>query len=175
MSNLQIQEVPTSKLKSNPNNVRTHPKKQIDRIAQAIRQLGFLVPIIANASFVVLAGHGRLAAARQLGLVRVPVITVEDLSDAQMRAFALADNKLAAMAGYDEHRLALEVKLLSPLMAEAGLDFRSDRLGDARAGSSIGLSDRSRSRSCGRSNTDSKGRSCAEKRPLVPGSASSFV
>ena len=123
MSHLQIQEVPTRKLKANPNNVRTHSRRQIEKIAGAIRQLGFIVPIVANALYMVLAGHGRLAAARLLRLDRVPVIVVEDLSEAQMRAFALADNKLAEMAGYDEHKLAFELKCLAPLMEKAGLDF----------------------------------------------------
>lgn len=123
MSNLQVQDVPTNKLKDNPHQTRTHPKKQIELIAKAINQLGFLVPIVANAEFVVLAGHGRLAAARALKLKTVPVITVEHLTEAQMRAFMLADNKLAEMAGYDGPKLALELKGLAPLMAEAGLDF----------------------------------------------------
>ena len=123
MSNLQVQDVPTSKLKDNPHQARTHPRKQIELIAKAIKQLTFLVPIIANAMFVVLAGHGRLAAARLLKLKTVPVIIVDHLTEAQMRAYVLADNKLAEMAGYDGPKLALELKGLAPLMAEAGLEF----------------------------------------------------
>lgn len=119
----EVQHVSPSKLKENPHQVRTHPKKQIELIGNAIEQLGFLVPIIVTAAFVVLAGHGRLAAARLLGLKRVPVIVVSDLSEPQMRAFMLADNKLAAMAGYDGPKLASELQALAPLMEQAGLDF----------------------------------------------------
>ncbi len=90
MSQLQIQNVATSKLKSNPSNVRTHPKRQIDKLAELIRRIGFVVPIVVNAMFVVLAGHGRLAAEKHLMLKVVPVFVVDYLSDVDMRLFALA-------------------------------------------------------------------------------------
>ena len=123
MSNRQIQYVSPSKLRENPHQVRTHSKKQISLIAKAIELLDFLVPIIVTAAFIVLAGHGRLAAARLLGLKRVPVVVVSELSEAQMRAFMLADNKLAEMAGYDGPKLAAELQALAPLMEESGLEF----------------------------------------------------
>jgi DNA modification methylase len=123
MSQLQIQNVATSKLKINPNNVRTHPKRQIDKLAEVIRRIGFIVPIVANATLVVLAGHGRLAAAKQLGRKLVPVIIVDNLSDAEMRLFALADNKLAQMSGYDGVKLAAELQELAPLLSEINIDF----------------------------------------------------
>jgi DNA modification methylase len=123
MTNHQIQYLSPSRLKENPHQVRTHSKAQIDRLAEVIQQVGFLVPIVANTRSEVLAGHGRLAAARRLKLKRIPVIVVEHLSDAEMRAFMLADNKLAEMAGYDEARLAVELSELAPLMEAAGLDF----------------------------------------------------
>lgn len=123
MSSLQIQQVAPSRLKENPHQVRTHNKRQIELIAKAIDQVGFLVPIIVTAASVVLAGHGRLAAARLLGLPHVPVIVVDHLSDAQMRAFVLADNKLAEMAGYDRAKLAVELRDLAPLMELEGLEF----------------------------------------------------
>ncbi len=123
MPHLQVQSVSTSKLKDNPNNPRTHPRRQINKLADAIRQFGFRVPIVVDRDLNVLAGHGRLAAARQLNLKLVPVTIVSDLSEAQMRAFALADNKLAEMSGYDNVKLAVELKELAPLMADVGLDF----------------------------------------------------
>lgn len=123
MLNTQIQQVSPSKLKVNPHQVRTHPQKQVELIAKAIQQLGFLVPIVVTTAFIVLAGHGRLAAARLMGLRRVPVIIVSDLSEAQTRAFMLADNKLAEMAGYDRPKLAAELQALAPLMEQADLEF----------------------------------------------------
>lgn len=119
----QIQNVATSKLKINPNNVRTHPKRQIDKLAELIRRIGFIVPIVVNPALVVLAGHGRLAAAKQLGHKLVPDIIVDHLSDAEMRLFALADNKLAQMAGYDNAKLAVELQELAPLLSDINIDF----------------------------------------------------
>lgn len=91
----QVEQVPVGELRLNPTNVRKHSKKQISQLAEIIRQVGFLVPIIADEKRVVQAGNGRLLAAREIGLRSVPVITASGLSDAKRRAYVVADNKIA--------------------------------------------------------------------------------
>src|SRR5258706_15221528 len=76
-------------------NARTHPKRQLDQIAASIRQFGFTNPILIDSAGVIIAGHGRLLAAKALGLTEVPTITLAGLSDAQKRALRVADNKIA--------------------------------------------------------------------------------
>jgi ParB-like chromosome segregation protein Spo0J len=96
-----VQQIATEKLRPNPANTRKHSKKQIAQLACIIKQVGFLVPIVADENLVVQAGHGRLLAAQRLELHSVPVITVSGLSDAKRRAYLLADNKLTEKAGWD--------------------------------------------------------------------------
>jgi DNA modification methylase len=119
----QIKEVSTRTLRAHPTNARTHPQKQLRQIARSIEQFGFTVPIIADENGIILAGHGRWLAAQQLGLRRVPVVVLSGLSDAQKRAYLLADNKLAEKAGWDRTTLAVELNNLTPLLEEAGLDI----------------------------------------------------
>ena len=104
---------PTASLVPDPRNARTHPKRQIDQIAASIRAFGFTNPVLAEPSGQVIAGHGRLLAAKQLGLAEVPVIEIAGLSDAQVRALRLADNKIALGAGWDVEILKLELADLS--------------------------------------------------------------
>lgn len=96
-----------------PRNARTHPKRQVEQIAASIRSFGFTNPILADEQGRLIAGHGRLLAARQLGLAEVPVIELAGLSDAQKRALRLADNKIALGAGWDVEILKLELAELS--------------------------------------------------------------
>ena len=86
-------------LKPHPRNVRTHSKKQIRQIADSIIAYGFTVPVLVDEKFVLLAGHGRLGAAKLLGLKKLPAIVLEGLSDAKKRALLLADNKIAENGG----------------------------------------------------------------------------
>jgi hypothetical protein len=111
---LETISTPIAKLKPNPRNARTHSKKQLRQIADSIRQFGFVNPIIADENGVVIAGHGRLQAAAFLELNEVPVITLAGLTDAQKRTLMLADNKIAANAGWDRERLAIEIPELTP-------------------------------------------------------------
>src|SRR5690242_7771258 len=76
-------------------NARTHPKPQLDQIAASIRQFGFTNPILIDSDGAIIAGHGRLLAAKALGLTEVPTITLAGLSEAQKRALRIADNKIA--------------------------------------------------------------------------------
>ncbi len=85
LKNLQIEERLISSLKSYPRNARTHSKKQIHQIAASIREFGFTNPILIDQSDTIMAGHGRVDAARALGLDRVPAIRIEHLTEAQKR------------------------------------------------------------------------------------------
>ena len=104
--------VPPAALKPNPRNARTHSKRQLDAIAGSIRRFGFLNPVLVDAEGVIIAGHGRVLAANQLGLEQVPVLRIEHLSEADKRAYVIADNKLAQMAGWDRDVLAIELQHL---------------------------------------------------------------
>ncbi|WBL32173.1 DNA methyltransferase [Sinirhodobacter sp. HNIBRBA609] len=96
-------------------NARTHSKAQVALIAGSIREYGFTNPVLVDGGNGIIAGHGRVMAARQLGLTRVPVIELAHLSEAQKRAYVLADNRLAEQAGWDREMLALEAGDLSDL------------------------------------------------------------
>ena len=98
--------VPISQIKPNPRNARTHSKKQIRQIASSIREFGWASPLMIDEDGLLLAGHGRLAAAELLGLTAVPVVVVNGLTAAGGRAFAIADNRLPENAGFDQLELA---------------------------------------------------------------------
>jgi DNA modification methylase len=118
-----IRWLPIDELKPNPRNARTHSRKQIRKIAASIKEFGFLNPILADDSNTVLAGHGRLEAARWLGLDHVPVLSFNHLSDAQKRTYVIADNKIAELAGFDREILAIELGELIELLPAKGLDI----------------------------------------------------
>ena len=91
-------------------NSRTHSEDQVAQIASSIREFGFTNPVLIDGDGGVIAGHGRILAARQLGMTEVPTITLDGLSEVQKRAYIIADNKLALNAGWDEEILALELE-----------------------------------------------------------------
>ena len=93
-------------------NARTHSDEQVAQIAGSIKEFGFVSPILAGSDRVIIAGHGRLLAARKLGLTDAPVIVIDGLNENQRRALTLADNKLALNAGWDEEMLRLEIEAL---------------------------------------------------------------
>jgi ParB-like chromosome segregation protein Spo0J len=127
---LKVETVPVSTLKPYPRNPRTHSKKQLCQIADSIRCFGWTNPILIDANGGVIAGHGRLEAARLLGVDCAPTIRIEDMTEAQKRAYILADNKLAENAGWDRDLLALELQGL----LEMDLDFEVTMTGfDTRA------------------------------------------
>lgn len=105
------------------NNTRTHSDQQIEQIKQSIKEFGFVNPVLVGDDNVIIAGHGRLLAAKSLGLEEVPVVFLKHLSDAQRRALAIADNKIAENAGWDEALLHEELKALQEL------DFDLDLIG----------------------------------------------
>ena len=101
------------------NNSRTHSEKQVQQVAASIKEFGFTNPILIDEQSGIIAGHGRLQAAQLLNLNEVPTITLEGLTDAQKKAYVIADNKLALNAGWDETLLQVELDSLS----ESGFDI----------------------------------------------------
>jgi hypothetical protein len=112
---------PTNSIKPEPRNARTHSKKQVAEIAASIRQFGFANPLLIDVDGVLIAGHGRLLAAKSIGLDSAPTITLPHLNEAQIRALRLADNKIALNAGWDVDLLKLELKKLAEL--DIGFDL----------------------------------------------------
>ncbi|NLC02721.1 MAG: site-specific DNA-methyltransferase [Tissierellia bacterium] len=105
------------------NNARTHNKDQINKLRSSLREFGFVNPVLVDKENNIIAGHGRVMAAREEGIKKVPCVLVEHLTDAQKKAYILADNKLALDAGWDEEILALELESLKEL------DFNTDFTG----------------------------------------------
>ena len=93
-------------------NARTHSDEQIKKIAKSIKEFGFLNPVLIDGKNMIIAGHGRVLAAKQMGLKEVPCLRVEDLTETQIRAYILADNKLAEDAGWDELMVSQELTAL---------------------------------------------------------------
>jgi DNA modification methylase len=118
LRNLEVVIKPVHSLVSYDRNPQTHTKKQVRQIAESIRTFGFTNPILIDEGGGVIAGHGRLAAAKHLGLAIVPTIRLDQLSEAEKRAYILADNRLAEKAGWDEDLLRLELEFLSDLEIE---------------------------------------------------------
>ena len=108
-----VEQRPIADLIVNARNARTHSARQVEQIAASILKFGFIIPIVVNDKGVVLAGHGRLRAAQRLGLKEVPIIVVKHLTEELQRAFMLADNRLAELAGWDEELLRVELQELS--------------------------------------------------------------
>src|SRR5690606_33799145 len=112
---LRLTYRPVSELIPDPRNARTHSKRQIEQIKASIAEFGFANPILVDPEGGIIAGHGRLLAAKAAGLIEVPVVTLFGLTDAQKRALRLADNKIALNAGWDLEILKLELTELSSL------------------------------------------------------------
>lgn len=97
------------------NNSRTHSEQQVQQVASSIKEFGFTNPILIDEQDGIIAGHGRLLAAQKLKLDEVPTITLEGLTDAQRKAYVIADNKLALNSGWDSEMLVNELKVISEL------------------------------------------------------------
>lgn len=108
----RIEIWPIERLRPYVNNARTHDADQVTKIAASITEFGFTNPILVDSADGIIAGHGRLMAADQLGMPELPVIVLDHLTDAQRRAYILADNRLALDAGWDEALLASEMAAL---------------------------------------------------------------
>lgn len=137
MSKLSITNLPVTGLRPYPGNARTHSAKQIAEIATSIKAFGFNNPVLVDKDGTIIAGHGRVAAAKKLGLEVVPCVRLEHLSEAEKRAYILADNKLAEKAGWDRDILAIELQHL----ADLDLDFDITATGFEMAEIDLLLSD----------------------------------
>lgn len=104
------------------NNPRNN-KKAVDKVAKSIEEFGFKVPIVVDENNVIVAGHTRLLASKQLGLESVPVIVAKELTDEQIKAFRLADNKVSEFSKWNEDKLRDELKQLEMDMTEFGFEF----------------------------------------------------
>ena len=110
MRNLQIEQTPVHALRPHRQNARTHSKRQIRQIADSIRRFGFCNAVLVDDDLNILTGHGRVKAAELLGLTSVPTVRLSHLSDAEKRAYIIADNRLAEKAGWDRGLLVLELQ-----------------------------------------------------------------
>lgn len=130
LRDVEAQLVPLDSLKAYDGNAKKHDNENIDAIANSISEFGFRSPILAwhNEDGVpeIVAGHGRAAAAKKLRMEKVPVIFVDDLTDAQRRMLTLADNQTTLMTGWDDQTLQEELDALSDMfdVADLGFDFK---------------------------------------------------
>lgn len=111
----EMQLVDITKLIPYINNARTHSPEQINKLRASLREFGFVNPCIIDRDFNVLAGHGRVEAAKQEGMTEVPCVFAEDMTEAQKKAYILADNRMALDAGWDEEMLKIELEALENL------------------------------------------------------------
>jgi len=138
---MQFKQVDVDSLKAYPQNARTHNEKQVAQIAESIKEFGFLAPCLVDKDNVLIVGHGRLMAAKTLGMKKVPTLRIEHLTPNQVKAYRIADNQLALNAGWDMDLLGLDLTELSDA------EFNIDLLGfdakdlDALIGNKEGLTD----------------------------------
>jgi DNA modification methylase len=131
----RIEQWPTAKLVPYARNARTHSDDQVAQIAASIAEFGFTNPILAGSDGVIVAGHGRLAAAQKLGLEVVPVVVLDHLSPTQRRALVIADNRIAENAGWDDAMLRIEIAALQGDDFDLSLTgFDADALAELMAG-----------------------------------------
>ena len=131
----KIEPWPTARLVPYARNARTHSDAQVAQIAASIAEFGFTNPILAGSDGVIVAGHGRLAAAQKLGIETVPVVVLDHLTPTQRRALVIADNRIAENAGWDEAMLQIELAALQEDSFDLSLTgFDADALADLLAG-----------------------------------------
>src|SRR5712671_7035591 len=129
-SRLVVTYRPVGDLIPDPRNARTHPKRQIDQIRTSIEAFGFTNPILADPEGHIIAGHGRLQAARLMGLAELPVITLSGLSETQKRTLRIADNKIALNASWDLEILQLELGELGSIDVDIDLTLTGFSTGE---------------------------------------------
>ena len=108
----ELQLIPIDKLIPYINNARTHSPEQIAKLRASLREFGFINPVIIDKDYTIIAGHGRCAAAKEEGLTEVPCVLADHLTDAQKKAYIIADNRMAMDAGWDEELLRVEIEAL---------------------------------------------------------------
>ena len=130
-----MQLVAVVKLVPYVNNARTHSPEQITKLRSSLREFGFVNPVIIDRDFNVIAGHGRIAAAKEEGITEVPCVFVDYLTEAQKKAYILADNRMALDAGWDEELLRIEIESLQGADFDVSLTgFGEDEIADLFAG-----------------------------------------
>lgn len=117
----EMQLVAVSKLIPYVNNARTHSAEQVMKLRSSLREFGFINPVIIDREFNVIAGHGRILAAKEEGILEVPCVFVDYLTEAQKKAYILADNRMAMDAGWDEELLRIEIEALQSEDFDIGL------------------------------------------------------
>ena len=117
----RVEVIPVDRLTAYKGNARTHSRSRIERLATSITKFGFNNPVLINNDGQIVAGHGRVEAAKLLGLAAVPTLRLSHLSPAEQRAYILADNKLAEKAGWDRELLTIELQGLIDLDFEVEL------------------------------------------------------
>ena len=123
----EMQLVPIAKLVPYVNNARTHSPEQITKLRSSLREFGFINPVIIDRAFNVIAGHGRILAAKEEGITEVPCVFADHLSEAQKKAYIIADNRMAMDAGWDEELLRVEIESLQGMEArEDGFDVEAE-------------------------------------------------
>ena len=133
----EMQLVDIAKLIPYINNARTHSQEQVTKLRASLREFGFVNPVIIDKDFNVIAGHGRLMAANEEGIKEIPCVFVDYLTDAQKKAYILADNRMAMDAGWDEELLRVEIEALQGENFDVSLTgFSDDDLADLFAGDS---------------------------------------
>ena len=131
----EMQLVPLSKLVPYVNNARTHSPEQLTKLRSSLREFGFINPVIIDRDFNVIAGHGRIAAAKEEGMEEVPCVFADFLTEAQKKAYILADNRMALDAGWDEELLRIEIESLQGADFDVSLTgFGEDEIADLFAG-----------------------------------------
>lgn len=132
----EMKMVSVSKLIPYVNNARTHSQEQVNKLRGSLREFGFINPVIIDADNNVIAGHGRLMAAKEEGIEEVPCVLVDYLTEAQKKAYILADNRYAQDAGWDEELLKLEIEALEGMDFDVSLTgFNEDEIADLFADS----------------------------------------
>lgn len=127
----QMQLVDIKKLIPYVNNARTHSPEQITKLRSSLREFGFINPVLIDREYNVLAGHGRIAAAKEEGINEVPCVFVEHLSEAQKKAYILADNRMSLDAGWDDEMLKVEMESLQEMGFDIGMTgFDESELAD---------------------------------------------
>ena len=127
----QMQLVDINKLIPYVNNARTHSPEQITKLRSSLREFGFINPVLIDREYNVLAGHGRIAAAKEEGIKEVPCVFVEHLSEAQKKAYILADNRMSLDAGWDDELLKVEMASLQEMGFDIGMTgFDESELAD---------------------------------------------
>jgi len=121
LSHQQVVDTPTSRLRPSPNNPRVHSERQLKLLTSSIQRFGFITPVLIDTQHRVVAGWGRVQAAKHLGLTAVPTLRIDHLTKEELHAYVIADNRLAEKAGWDRNLLAIELQGLT----EVGFDFEA--------------------------------------------------